>query len=1008
MLHAHPIDSAISLDGVSVAFLLEFAAECSGTLPESATTADVCDEIVKKATESAKCSYTELLKCTGRGHHVRTANVFFSHAWKYQFQLVVKTLAGWCEREKLDPKLCFLWFDILTINQHTGITDFEYWSEGFKQSITTIARVVILFMPWKDAIWLGRAWCLYEYWSVCLGLVRHEFLLTEEDQRDFVDYLKGGGTFQNIVKNVDISKAESGDKEAERRIKSEVKSQVGFATLNEKVTEGMRKWFLESSEKALLDMDESERMVSELYYHTAKMKMDMGLLPDAAEMLLNHLAATAAFGEGHLYHGHLYHARTINCIGRLYSAQGKHSLAIEQFFQALAITKAALGENHPVTAAAINNIGTAYRSQGKHSLAIEQYNQALAIRKAALGDNHPDVADSIHSIGTAYHAQGKYDLAMEQFTQVLAIRRAELGENHPDTAMTIICIGAVYSAYGKHDLAVEQYTRALSIYRAALGECHPDVAMTINKIGTAYCGQGKHDLGIEQYTQALSIYRAALGESHPDAALTIHGIGTAYGDQGKYDLAIEQFTQALAIYRATLGDDNPFTKTTKRNLEICQEKMLLKEAQQQMMLSNVPNQTDSQVNTGALDVAATISGLGAAYSAQGKHDLAIEQYTQALAIQRAALGENHPGTAMTIYNIGTAYHAQGKHALAIEQFTQALAIYRAVLGDNHTFTASILDNIGLTFSAQGKHSLAIEQYTQALAIRRAVLGDDHQDTADGINYIGDAYKNQGKYDLAIEQYTQALAIQRAALGDHPDVAMTINNIGTAYIAQGKHSLAIKQFTQALAIRRAALGESHPSVATTIHGIGTAYGAQGKHNLAIEQFTQALAIFRAALGDDHLYTEMTKRNLEICQEKMLLEEAQQQMMLSYAPNQADSQVNTCAPIDVCDIQGTTDTNCSADFCTGKSYSAQGKYDLAIVQFSKELAIHKESLGESHPYTAEVMHCIGIAYAELGNYELAVEQFSDVLIIQRAVLGESHPHTQSTARNLEFAQQKMLCK
>ena len=249
----------ISQDGVSVAFLLEFAAECSGTLPETATTAEVCEQMVEKATKSAVCSYAELLKSTGRGDHVKTATVFFSHAWKYKFQLVIKTLAGWCKREKLDPLLCFVWFDIFTVNQHTGITDFAYWSEGFKQSIVTIARVVILFLPWKEAVWLGRAWCLYEYWAVCNGEVEHEFLLTDDDLKDFVEYLKGGGTFENIVKNVDISKAESGDKEAERRIKLEVKSKVGFATLNEKVTAGMRKWFLESSEKALLDMhDESE------------------------------------------------------------------------------------------------------------------------------------------------------------------------------------------------------------------------------------------------------------------------------------------------------------------------------------------------------------------------------------------------------------------------------------------------------------------------------------------------------------------------------------------------------------------------------------------------------------------------------------------------------------------------------------------------------------------------------------------------------------------------------
>ena len=151
---------------------------------------------------------------------------------------MVKTLAGWCEREKLDPLLCFVWFDIFTVNQHSGIEDFEYWSEGFKQSIVTIARVVNLFLQWNDAVWLGRAWCLYEYWAVCAGNVKHEFLLAEDDQKGFIEYLKGGGTFENIVKNVDISKAESGDKVAEERIKLEVVSKVGFATLNAKVTVG--------------------------------------------------------------------------------------------------------------------------------------------------------------------------------------------------------------------------------------------------------------------------------------------------------------------------------------------------------------------------------------------------------------------------------------------------------------------------------------------------------------------------------------------------------------------------------------------------------------------------------------------------------------------------------------------------------------------------------------------------------------------------------------------------
>ena len=139
----------ISLDGVSVAFLVEFAAECRRTLPDAdaASTDDVCKRMIKSATEGAKCSYKDLLTRTGRAQHMRQATVFLSHAWKYWFHLVVETLMGWCEREGLDAGSCFVWFDIFTANQHTGITDFAYWSEGFRRAVRSIGRVVILLLP---------------------------------------------------------------------------------------------------------------------------------------------------------------------------------------------------------------------------------------------------------------------------------------------------------------------------------------------------------------------------------------------------------------------------------------------------------------------------------------------------------------------------------------------------------------------------------------------------------------------------------------------------------------------------------------------------------------------------------------------------------------------------------------------------------------------------------------------------------------------------------------------
>jgi hypothetical protein len=161
----HPVkDNEISRDGVSIAFLVEFAAECRRTLADAeiTTTADIWVRKIKPATESAKISYVELLQLTGCAHYVGQATVFFSHAWTYQFQLVVETLAGWCEREGIDARVSFVWFDTFTVNQHTCITDFAHWSQGFQHTIRSIGRVVVFLQPWDKAVWLSRAWCMYE------------------------------------------------------------------------------------------------------------------------------------------------------------------------------------------------------------------------------------------------------------------------------------------------------------------------------------------------------------------------------------------------------------------------------------------------------------------------------------------------------------------------------------------------------------------------------------------------------------------------------------------------------------------------------------------------------------------------------------------------------------------------------------------------------------------------------------------------------------------------------
>jgi tetratricopeptide (TPR) repeat protein len=489
--------NTISTDGVSVAFLKEFADECrtKHTLPDNATTADVCALVVKKETEDAKISYTELLKRTpAMKHHVHPATVFLSHAWKYAFLLVVETVVEWCERETLDAQTCFVWFDIFSVCQHTAITNFEYWSNGFRGAIKNIPRAVILLMPWDKAVWQTRSWCLFEYWAIHVQKKRHEFLLPAAEQEAFVKFLEKGARFEDVFRNVDMAQAEAANKDDEWRIKEEVRRNIGFADLDAAVMEGLRVWFLNSADEALRRFsDNSERLSCDLQLSAAVMRRSMGQYKAAADMLVERQAELqrikdlanpqleVKMGETLSEYGEtlLERFEDLDELDRK-SALKLLAKASKVLDQALAIQKVVLGERDPKTAMTIMRIGFHHSLKSCVSkdhdvdldLAIETLTRALAIQKQVLCERHRDTARTRLKLGDAYRRRGKFNCAIMQYTRVLTIQKALLGKRHPEVAETIVSIGHLKLRRLDVSGAIAQFTKALSIRRATLGERH--------------------------------------------------------------------------------------------------------------------------------------------------------------------------------------------------------------------------------------------------------------------------------------------------------------------------------------------------------------------------------------------------------------------------------------------------------------------------------------------------------------------------------------------------------
>ena len=96
----------------------------------------------------------------------------------------------------------------------------------------------------------------------------------------------------------------------------------------------------------------------------------------------------------------------------------------------------------------MNDFARLYEALGNYKQAEPLYQQALAIRRAALGEQHPDYAESLQYLGALCESLGRLAEAKRQTQEALAIRRQTVGEDHPDYAHSLHTLAGVYEWIG--------------------------------------------------------------------------------------------------------------------------------------------------------------------------------------------------------------------------------------------------------------------------------------------------------------------------------------------------------------------------------------------------------------------------------------------------------------------------------------------------------------------------------------------------------------------------------
>lgn len=122
-------------------------------------------------------SYAEGLHRAKRTRRcVSRPTIFISHAWSYQWSVLLGAIRAFVATEELDPEKTYFWIDILCVNQH--VTDSrppEWWSSIFKDAVRAIGWTVVVLSPWDNPKPLTRAWCC-EYAPTILAGMRPQLL----------------------------------------------------------------------------------------------------------------------------------------------------------------------------------------------------------------------------------------------------------------------------------------------------------------------------------------------------------------------------------------------------------------------------------------------------------------------------------------------------------------------------------------------------------------------------------------------------------------------------------------------------------------------------------------------------------------------------------------------------------------------------------------------------------------------------------------------------------------
>jgi tetratricopeptide (TPR) repeat protein len=246
---------------------------------------------------------------------------------------------------------------------------------------------------------------------------------------------------------------------------------------------------------------------------------------------------------------------------------------------------------------------------------------------------------------------------------------------------------------------------------------------------------------------------------------------------------------------------------------------------------------------------------GQVFTEEGDTQRGLAAFDRALALYRSAPTKDERRIATVLQNRGLLLNDDGQLVAAAASLSEALAINRRVLGEQHLETGQSWYAKALNDFSAGHLAGAMSEVDQALQIERRVLEPDNDIIASSLQLRGRILQGEHRLAEAEAALQQSVAIYRKRFGK-PHFMIGITEVYLALVQsdRGEFKAALANMDDAQHNYDVSYGKIHPNDGDLLVNRATVLAKAGRPAEARRDCAAGLKILNETLGPSANYTE----------------------------------------------------------------------------------------------------------------------------------------------------------